>query len=172
MGFIFKSYIFIANSLRKMILRFANSIVNSTLNTYHITINFQTAEKIPSKFRLEVLAELRDDMECNYLIQQLTQQIGKSFHGVKYYEKEVTTVADKYSIEKRFKSNLYNHISMKFLFRTNVNNGFGKVVLVQDETNFVKGVKDYRVNILKTGQISLNSIEDMFCIELITDDLK
>jgi hypothetical protein len=41
-----------------------------------------------------------------------------------------------------------------------------------DNTIPINGVKNYRVNILKTGEISFSAIKDMFCIEIDTTDFK
>jgi hypothetical protein len=155
-----------------MILKFINDIQDKILNTYHITINFKTIEKKPSQYRLELLADLRNQLECDFLIQQIQQQISNKFLVITTFNNEVKTNTERTKIESDFKNLLHNHVSMKFLFRENVNDGFGKIIKVIDNSIPVNGVKDYRVNILKSGQIPHNSIEDMFCIEIITDTLK
>ena len=168
----FSKHRLLPNKVREMILRFINSIQDNVLSTYHITFDFQTAEKAPSHYRLELLAELRNDLECNFLIAQLQQQIGSKFHRVKFYDKQITTIHDRKQIENDFKNTLKNHVSMKFIFRQNINDGFGKILKVTDNSIPINGVKDYRVNILKSGQIPFSIIEDMFCIEILTEDFK
>lgn len=75
-------------------------------------------------------------------------------------------------IEKKFKDELKNHVSMKFLFRQWVTTfqetppmGYKRMNVI-DNTIPVNGVKDYRVNILKTGEIRFSTIKDMFCVEM------
>lgn len=158
--------------IRKMVLRFANSISNLTLNTYHIVINFKTNEKIPSEYSLQILAKLRNEIECGYLIQQLQTQITNKFIITTHALCEIFSQIDENQIITQFQSNYKHHVSMKFIFRQFINNGFGGISKVIDNTIPINGVKDYRVNILKTGNIPFSKIEDLFCIEIITDNLK
>jgi hypothetical protein len=172
-----KIHIFI-NKIRKMILQFVNNIQDKVLTTYHITLDFQTRERKPTYYRLEILAELRSDFECDILINQLQQQLGNKFNGLNYRKTEVKTNYEKEKIEQQFKDNLKNHISIRFLFRQWVTTfqetppiGY-KTISVIDNLISPNGVKDYRVNILKTGEIPFSIIQDMFCVEIDTTEFK
>ena len=164
------------NCIRKMILRFINSVQENILTTYHIRIDFKTREKKPSFYRLELLAELRTTLECDLLISQLSSQIQEKFFLSNYYTNEIKTSTERKLIETNFNDNLKNHISMKFIFRQWIKTfqeidpiGW-KTISVIDNTIEPNGVKDYRVNILKSGEIAFSSIKDMFCVEIDTTE--
>lgn len=161
-----------------MILRFVNNIQDKVLTTYHIVIDFKTHEKKPSHYRLELLAELRSDLEKELLINQIKNQLIGKFDGCNHYDSEVNTLIDRKLIEDRFNDMLKKHVSMKFLFRQWIrtfvqNESIGwKTISVIDNTIPNNGVMDYRVNILKTGEICFTDIEDMFCVEIDTTEFK
>jgi hypothetical protein len=166
------------NKIRKMILRFINNIQDKVLTTYHITLDFNTKENKPTFYRLELLAELRNDLECALLINQLRIQLSDKFNGYKTYVNELKTEHERLVIERNFIETLKTHVSMKFIFRQWVTTfsetpplGY-KTINVIDNTIPINGVKNYRVNILKTGEISFSAIKDMFCIEIDTTDFK
>ena len=166
------------NKIRKMILRFVNNVQEQILTTYHITIDFKTREKKPTYYRLELLAELRSDLESDMLINQLQLQLGEKFWGLNFHKDEVKTQYERKKIEQNFNDNLKKHISMKFLFKQWVTTfqetppiGW-KTISVIDNTISENGVKDYRVNILKTGEIRFSTIKDMFCVEIETNKFK
>ena len=82
------------NKIRKMILRFINNIQDKVLTTYHITIDFKTIENKPTFYRLELLAELRNDLECDILVNQFQSQILSKFFYIGHHIKEVETNAE------------------------------------------------------------------------------
>jgi hypothetical protein len=166
----------ITNKIRKMILRFINSIQDSLLTTYHIIIDFKTKEDNPTFYRLELLAELRSDYEAETLINQFQQQLITKFYGLNYYKKEVKSSFEREQIEKNFNDKFTNHVSMRFIcrqwvetFRETPPFGF-KTIRVIDETIPVNDVKDYRVNILKSGDIPFEKYQQLFCVEIDTTD--
>ena|GEM_PF-6716104 len=160
------------HNLKRMILRFINFIQGQLLITYHIIIDFETMEKNPTHFRIELLAEIRDWNDLCNLRMQLQEKITNKFILRGFYEKEIKTIYEKQRIEEDFNVNYKNHVSMKFIFRQWKNNKDGNLIKVIDNTIEQRGVKDYRVNILKSGKLPFYEIEDMFCIEIETTDLK
>jgi hypothetical protein len=105
-------------------------------------------------------------------------QLSDKFNGYKTYVNELKTEHERLVIERNFIETLKTHVSMKFIFRQWVTTfsetpplGY-KTINVIDNTIPINGVKNYRVNILKTGEISFSAIKDMFCIEIDTTDFK
>lgn len=162
------------SAIKHMILRFVTKIQEKLLITYHIVIDFRTREEKPTRYRLELLAELRNETELGNLTTQLHGQLSTKFTGYNTYTKEIKTQYERQTIINSFNNKLKNHISMKFIFRQWVNTfEMGeKTIRVNDETIEKNGVKDYRVNILKTGKIPFSAMQDMFCVELDTTNFK
>jgi hypothetical protein len=169
----FKKRQTLTNKIKKMILRFVNKIQDKVLTTYHITIDFKTLEKKPTFYRLELLAELRSDLELGYLKTNIFSiVIGKKFDLTNISTKEVKTQYEKKRIEEDFNDKHKKSVAMNFLFRHWTTDQYGKLHYVNDTTVEKTAKKDYRVNILKSGEIPFGQYEDMFCIEIDTTDFK
>lgn len=158
--------------IKKMILQFANNVQEHLLLTYHITINFKTIEKNPTFYRLELLAKLRSSLELAYLETQiLSIAIGENFNLINVSSQEVKTQYERKKIEDNFKDINKKAVSMKFLFRHWVTDQYGKLCFVNDTTVEKTAKKDYRVNILKSGEIPFSQYKDLFCVEINTTQL-
>jgi len=158
--------------IKNMILKFVNNIQDNVLKTYHLCIDFKTLENKPTHYRLELLVEVRSEIELGYLENDcLGSIIGKRFNLTNISRKEIKTNYDKSVIEDSFNQNFKNHVHMKFLFRHWTTDQFGKVQYVNDTTVEKTSKKSYRVNILKSGEMSFHKYEDMFCIEIDTTEL-
>jgi hypothetical protein len=167
-----KIHIFI-NKIKKMILQFVNNIQDKVLITYHMTIDFKTLEKKPTFYRLELLAELRSEIELGYLKTNIFSIVfGKRFDVINISTKEIKTQYEKKRIEDDFNDMNKKSVSMNFLFRHWATDQYGKLHYVDDTTVEKTGKKDYRVNILKSGEISFGHYEDLFCIEIDTTEFK
>jgi len=154
------------NKLRLMLLKFVNDLQNKILTTYHIEINFQTIDR-KSDYKLELLAELRSYKECLILINQLQSQISYKFLLGNTYETEIKNASKIKQIEDSFKSDHKKHTSMKFIFRQYMKNEYPyEIISVTDEIINKKITKDYRVNILKSGDITISTIQDLFAVEI------
>jgi hypothetical protein len=151
-----------------MVLRFVNNMQKRVLTTYHIIMQFKTIERNPSCYRLEVLAELRDEIELGCLTTQLGDQIRKRFAEYQVYSKELKTLYERQRIEQNFNNKINDYVYMKFVFMKWIHNEFGRIINVIDRTDFPDGVKDYRVNILKTGTLPFSMYNDIFVIEIDT----
>ncbi len=155
-----------------MLLKFVNNLQNHILTTYHIEVNFKTKEKKPSFYKLELLVELKDDIELGCLKTTIIGQIASKFILISNYDREITTKAEKEQIQRNFESDSKSHITMKFLLRHWKTNEYGKLCYVEDNTIEKNGKKDYRVNILKTGEMPLGMYNDLFVVEIDTTELQ
>jgi hypothetical protein len=168
----------ITNKIRKMILKIANLVQGQVLTPYHMCFTFKTKETKPTTYRLELIAELRSELECDSLISQIFSQLFEKFNYVDQYKKEIETLFERKRIEENFNSKFKEHVSIKFLFRQWVTSfseiePIGpKTISVIDHTIPSNGVTDYRVNILKNGELPYFKIKEMFCVEINTTDLK
>lgn len=163
----------LTNKIRKMILRFVNNIQENNLTTFHIVIDFKTIEKKPTFYRLELLTELRNEVELGYLKTNILPiVIGKRFDVNNISTKEIETQYERKRIEEDFNDMNKNAVSMNFLFRHWVTDQYGKLHFVNDTTVEKTAKKDYRVNILKSGQIPFGQYEDLFCVEIDTTEFK
>ncbi len=154
-----------------MILQFTNKIQENNLRTFHFIVNFTTVEKKPTHYKLELLLKLKDEMELRCVETQINNQL-KFFAGYRTEVKEIKTLSEEILIENNFKADYKKHTKIKFLLKHWVTNEFGKIIFVNDTTIEKEGKKDYRVNILKTGEMPFSMYNDMFVVELDTTDLK
>ena len=157
--------------LKLMLLQFANSIQNENLRTFHFIVNFTTVEKKPTYYKLELLLKLRDEVELRCVETQINNQLNV-FAGYRTEVKEIKTIAEETIIENNFKADYKNHTTMKFLLRHWVTDEYGRIKFVNDTTVGKQGNKDFRVNILKTGEMPFSMYQDLFVVEIDTTELK
>jgi len=153
-----------------MLLKFINATQNLILTTYHIEVNFKTREKKPTTYKLQLIAELRNCVELEALKNSIIQQITDNFDLISNYETEIRLIADRIQIENNFQQSCKESVPMKFSFKHWVADGYGQQKYIKDEMVEKSGKKDFRVNVLKIGEIPFETIKDLFAIEIDTTE--
>lgn len=151
-----------------MLLQFADEIQEKNLRTFHFIVNFTTVEKKPTYYKLELLLKLKDETQLRCIEAQIKDQLNE-FDGYRTEVKEIKTITEAILIQNSFEADYKTHTTIKFLLKHWVTDKYGCIKFVNDTT---VEKKDYRVNILKSGEMPFSMYSDKFVVEIDTTELK